>query len=311
MNGVTYMLPFVVGGGILLAVSFLFENVLGSDSEIFKFLNTLGGNAFNFLIPILAGYIAVSVGDRPALMPGMVGGLMAVHSNAGFLGGLAAGFLAGYIVIWMRKLFRGIPQSLEGLKPIFIYPVVGLFLIGTLMYFIVGPIFSIINTAMIDFLNGLGTANKVLLGAVLGGMMATDMGGPFNKAAYTFSIGIFTETGDGALMAAVMAGGMVPPLAIALATTIFKNKFNEAEKRSDVSNYILGLSFITEGAIPYVAIEPLRVIGSSILGSAIAGGLTQLWNTSIPAPHGGIFVIALAEKPKMNKYTEKIRGSYI
>lgn len=229
MNGVTYMLPFVVGGGILLAVSFLFENVLGSDSEIFKFLNTLGGNAFNFLIPILAGYIAVSVGDRLALMPGMVGGLMAVHSNAGFLGGLAAGFLAGYIVIWMRKLFRGIPQSLEGLKPIFIYPVVGLFLIGTLMYFIVGPIFSIINTAMIDFLNGLGTANKVLLGAVLGGMMATDMGGPFNKA-YTFSIGIFTETGDGTLMAAVMDGGMVPPLAIALATTIFKNKFNEAKK---------------------------------------------------------------------------------
>lgn len=299
MNGVTYMLPFVVGGGILLAVSFLFENVLGSDSEIFKFLNTLGGNAFNFLIPILAGYIAVSVGDRPALMPGMVGGLMAVHSNAGFLGGLAAGFLAGYIVIWMRKLFRGIPQSLEGLKPIFIYPVVGLFLIGTLMYFIVGPIFSIINTAMIDFLNGLGTANKVLLGAVLGGMMATDMGGPFNKAAYTFSIGIFTETGDGALMAAVMAGGMVPPLAIALATTIFKNKFNEAEKRSGVSNYILGLSFITEGAIPYAATDPLRVIGSSILGSAIAGGLTQLWNTSIPAPHGGIFVISLAEKPIM------------
>lgn len=188
MNGVTYMLPFVVGGGILLAVSFLFENVLGSDSEIFKFLNTLGGNAFNFLIPILAGYIAVSVGDRPALMIDMVGGLMAVHSNAGFLGGLAAGFLAGYIVIWMRKLFRGIPQSLEGLKPIFIYPVVGLFLICTLMYFIVGPIFSIINTAMIDFLNRLGTANKVLLGAVLGGMMATDMGGHLIRLIHSQSV---------------------------------------------------------------------------------------------------------------------------
>lgn len=295
MNGVSHMLPFVVGGGILMALSFLFESALGDKSEIFKFLNSIGGNAFNFLIPILAGYIAMSIGDRPGLMPGMVGGLMAVNSNAGFLGGLAAGFLAGYLVVFLKKLFRGMPRSLEGLKPILIYPVLGLLLTGLFMYYIVGPIFSNINTAMINFLSDLGTGNAVILGALLAGMMAIDMGGPFNKAAYTFSIGIFTDTGDGSLMAAVMAGGMIPPLAIALATTFFKNKFTAEERRSGVSNYVLGLSFITEGAIPFAASDPLRIIGSSIVGSAIAGGLTQLWNTAIPAPHGGIFVIALAE----------------
>lgn len=295
MNGVSHMLPFVVGGGILMALSFLFESALGDKNEIFKFLNSIGGNAFNFLIPILAGYIAMSIGDRPGLMPGMVGGLMAVNSNAGFLGGLAAGFLAGYLVVFLKKLFRGMPRSLEGLKPILIYPVLGLLLTGLFMYYIVGPIFSNINTAMINFLSDLGTGNAVILGALLAGMMAIDMGGPFNKAAYTFSIGIFTDTGDGSLMAAVMAGGMIPPLAIALATTFFKNKFTAEERRSGVSNYVLGLSFITEGAIPFAASDPLRIIGSSIVGSAIAGGLTQLWNTAIPAPHGGIFVIALAE----------------
>ncbi|WP_033829490.1 PTS fructose transporter subunit IIABC [Bacillus andreraoultii] len=295
MNGVSHMLPFVVGGGILMALSFLFESALGDKSEIFKFLNSIGGNAFNFLIPILAGYIAMSIGDRPGLMPGMVGGLMAVNSNAGFLGGLAAGFLAGYLVVFLKKLFRGMPRSLEGLKPILIYPVLGLLLTGLFMYYIVGPIFSNINTAMINFLSDLGTGNAVILGALLAGMMAIDMGGPFNKAAYTFSIGIFTDTGDGSLMAAVMAGGMIPPLAIALATTFYKNKFTAEERRSGVSNYVLGLSFITEGAIPFAASDPLRIIGSSIVGSAIAGGLTQLWNTAIPAPHGGIFVIALAE----------------
>lgn len=295
MNGVSHMLPFVVGGGILMALSFLFESALGDKSEIFKFLNSIGGNAFNFLIPILAGYIAMSIGDRPGLMPGMVGGLMAVNSNAGFLGGLAAGFLAGYLVVFLKKLLRGMPRSLEGLKPILIYPVLGLLLTGLFMYYIVGPIFSNINTAMINFLSDLGTGNAVILGALLAGMMAIDMGGPFNKAAYTFSIGIFTDTGDGSLMAAVMAGGMIPPLAIALATTFFKNKFTAEERRSGVSNYVLGLSFITEGAIPFAASDPLRIIGSSIVGSAIAGGLTQLWNTAIPAPHGGIFVIALAE----------------
>ncbi|MCM3055393.1 MULTISPECIES: fructose-specific PTS transporter subunit EIIC [Bacillaceae] len=299
MNGVSHMLPFVVGGGILMAISFLFESTLGDDSVTFKFLNTIGGNAFNFLIPILAGYIAMSIGDRPGLMPGMVGGLMAVNSNAGFLGGLAAGFLAGYIVVFLKKLFRGMPRSLEGLKPILLYPILSLFIVGTLMYFIIGPIFSSINTAVVDFLSDMGTANAVLLGALLGGMMSIDMGGPFNKAAYTFSIGVFTDTGDGSFMAAVMAGGMIPPLAIALATTFFKNKFTDEERRSGLSNYLLGISFITEGAIPFAASDPLRIIGSSIVGSAIAGGLTQLWNTAIPAPHGEIFVIALAERPFM------------
>ncbi|GGA92812.1 PTS fructose transporter subunit IIABC [Ornithinibacillus halotolerans] len=297
MNGISHMLPFVVGGGILLALSFLFESFLGDDSTTFTFLNELGGNAFHFLIPIFAGFIALSIADRPGLMPGMVGGLIAVNSNAGFLGGLVAGFLAGYVILFLRKALRGLPKSLEGLKPILLYPVLGLFVTGILMYFVFGPIFATINTAMVDFLQNLGTANAVLLGIVLGGMMAIDMGGPFNKAAYAFSIGIFTDTGDGSLMAAVMAGGMVPPLAIALATTFFKQKFNEDERKAGISNYVMGVSFITEGAIPFAAADPLRVIGSSIIGAAIAGGLTQFFNVAIPAPHGGIFVVPLAEHP--------------
>lgn len=297
MNGISHMLPFVVGGGILMAISFLVESFVGSESTIFTFLNDLGGNAFDFLIPIFAGFIALSIADRPGLMPGMVGGLIAVNSNAGFLGGLVAGFLAGYVVIWLKKVFRKLPKSLEGLKPILLYPVLGLFVTGLLMYFIFGPIFATINTAMVTFLENLGTGNAVILGAILGAMMAIDMGGPFNKAAYAFSIGIFTDTGDGSLMAAIMAGGMIPPLAIALATTLFKNKFTESEKKSGLTNYIMGLSFVTEGAIPFAAADPLRVIGSSVLGAAIAGGLTQFFSTAIPAPHGGIFVIPLAEKP--------------
>lgn len=294
MNGISTMLPFVVGGGILLAISFLVERTLGDTSSLFLFLNGVGGNAFNFLIPILAGYIALSIGDRPGLMPGMVGGLIAVNSNAGFLGGLAAGFLAGYTILALKKGLKGLPQSLNGLKSILFYPILGLLIVGGLMFFIVGPIFATINVAMITFLENLGTGNAVLLGAVLGGMMAIDMGGPFNKAAYAFSIGIFTDTGDGSLMAAVMAGGMIPPLAIALASTFFRNKFNEDEKKSALANYVMGLSFITEGAIPFAAADPMRTIGSSIVGAAIAGGLTQFWDITIPAPHGGIFVVALS-----------------
>ncbi|MCM3400269.1 MULTISPECIES: PTS fructose transporter subunit IIABC [Oceanobacillus] len=297
MNGISHMLPFVIGGGILLAISFLFESILGSDSEIFLFLNEVGGNAFNFLIPIFAGFIAMSIADRPGLMPGMVGGLIAVQSEAGFIGGLVAGFLAGYIVVLLKRGLRGLPRALDGLKPILLYPVLGLFFTGLLMYFVFGPIFAGLNHVMVEFLQNLGTGNAVILGALLGGMMAIDMGGPFNKAAYAFSIGIFTDTGDGSLMAAVMAGGMVPPLAIALASTFFKNKFNENERKSGVTNYVMGISFITEGAIPFAAADPLRVIGSSVLGAAIAGGLTQFWNSAIPAPHGGIFVIPLAENP--------------
>ena len=299
MNGISHMLPFVVGGGIIMAISFLFENWLGAESALFLSFNQIGNAAFQFLIPILAGYIAYSIADRPGLLPGMAGGFLAVQSNAGFLGGLIAGFLAGYVMIGLKKVLKDLPKALAGLKTILIYPVFGLLATGLLMYFIVGPIFSTINNAMIDFLAGLGTSNTVLLGALLGGMMAIDMGGPFNKAAYAFSIGIYTDTGDGRWMAAVMAGGMIPPIAIAIATMLFKNKFSEAERSTTLSNFVMGLSFITEGAIPFAAADPLRVIGSSIVGSAIAGGLTQLWATSIPAPHGGIFVIGLAENALM------------
>ncbi len=295
MNGISHMLPFVIGGGILMAISFLFESFLGENSETFAFLNEIGGNAFDFLIPIFAGFIAMSIADRPGLMPGMVGGLIAVNSEAGFIGGLVAGFLAGYVVVLLKRMLHGLPKSLDGLKPILLYPVLGLFVTGLLMYFIFGPIFAGINAAMVNFLEGLGTGNAVIIGVLLGGMMAIDMGGPFNKAAYAFSIGIFTDTGDGSLMAAVMAGGMVPPLAIALASTLFKSKFNEDERKSGVTNYVMGISFITEGAIPFAAADPLRVIGSSVLGAAIAGGLTQFWDSAIPAPHGGIFVIPLAD----------------
>lgn len=299
MNGISHMLPFVVGGGILIAISFLFETAFGADSPLFISFMAIGGAAFSFLIPILAGYIAMSIADRPGLLPGMAGGYLAVQANAGFLGGLIAGFLAGYIMVYLKKAFKGLPRTLDGMKTILLYPVFGLLITGLLMYFLVGPVFSTINTAMINFLENLGTGNAVLLGAVLGGMMAIDMGGPFNKAAYAFSIGIFTDTGDGRLMAAVMAGGMIPPLAIGIATLIFKNKFTDIEQKSGLSNILLGLSFITEGAIPFAAADPMRVIGSSILGSAIAGGLTQLWAVSIPAPHGGLFVITLANRPLM------------
>lgn len=298
MNGISHMLPFVVGGGILLAISFLFEQVAGVDNPLVKLLQTIGGGdgAFHFLIPILAGFIALSIGDRPALMPGMVGGYMALNSNAGFLGGLAAGFLAGYVVILLRKVFAGLPKTLDGLKPILLYPVFSLLITGGVMFYLFDPVFSWLNEGLIDGLNSLGTSNMVILGIILGGMMAIDMGGPFNKAAYTFAIGVFTSSGNtnGLMMAAVMAGGMVPPLAIALATTFFKNKFTETERKSGVTNYVLGLSFITEGAIPFAAADPLRVLTSCIIGSAVAGGLTQLWNINVPAPHGGIFVAALS-----------------
>lgn len=298
MNGISHMLPFVVGGGILLAISFLIEQTAGENSQIFKLLQTIGGGegAFFFLIPILAGFIAMSIGDRPALMPGMVGGLMAANSNAGFLGGLAAGFLAGYVIIGLRKLLAGLPKTLDGLKPILLYPVLGLLITGTISYYIFDPIFGGINTWLVNVLNNLGTGNAVILGLILGGMMSIDMGGPFNKAAYAFAIGVFTSSGNtnGAMMAAVMAGGMVPPLAIGLATTFFKNKFTEQERKSGLTNYVLGLSFITEGAIPFAAADPLRILTSCIIGSAVAGGLTQFWHLNIPAPHGGIFVAALA-----------------
>ncbi|WP_080873757.1 PTS fructose transporter subunit IIABC [Oceanobacillus timonensis] len=291
MNGISYMLPFVIGGGILMAISFLFEGIYGDESEVFLFFNTIGETAFNFLIPILAGYIAMSISDRPGLMPGIVAGMMAVESDAGFIGGLIGGFVAGYLVLLIKHLLKDLPQSLASLKPILLFPVLGLLVTGAAMYFAIGPVFSTLNNYILDFLQGLGTGNIVLLGVLLGGMMAIDMGGPFNKAAYAFSIGIFTDTGDGAFMAAVMIGGMVPPLAIALATTFFKNKFTSDERKSGTANYIMGLFFVTEGAIPFAAADPLRVITSSVIGSAIAGGLTQFFQSSVPAPHGGIIVV--------------------
>lgn len=303
MNGVSNMLPFVVGGGILMAISFLLEQTVGAHSTTFIFLNSLGNNAFNFLIPVLAAYIAISIGDRPALMPGFVGGYMASQatasvlaskSPAGFLGGLAAGFIAGWVIVGLKKIFKNLPQTLDSLKPILIFPVLGLLIVGFIMYFIINPVFAQINLWLSTFLTHLGAGNALLLGAILGGMMSVDMGGPFNKAAYTFAIGVFTTTKDGSLMAAVMAGGMVPPLAIAVAATIFKNKFTGSERKQAFANYVLGISFITEGAIPFAASDPLHVIVSSVIGSAIGGGLTQLWQITVPAPHGGIFVAPLA-----------------
>lgn len=290
MNGISHMLPFVIGGGILMAISFLVERFAGDESLAFTFLNGLGGDAFSFLIPILAGFIAMSIGDRPALMPGMVAGLMASR-GAGFIGGLIGGFLAGYVVNLMKKACRNLTKSIEGLKPMLIYPVFGLLIVGALMFFIIDPIFTGINTLINNWLMSLSGANMLLLGAILSGMMAIDMGGPINKAAYAFAIGAFTDTGIGTFMAAVMVGGMVPPIAIAIATTFFKDKFTEDQKKTTITNYILGLSFITEGAIPFAAAEPTKVIPASVIGSAIAGAIVGGFNISAPAPHGGVFVL--------------------
>lgn len=292
MNGVSNMLPFVIGGGILIAIAFVFERFQGGDSKMFSALMTIGGaGAFSFLIPVLAGFIAISIADKPGLMPGMVAGYIASSKGAGFLGGLIGGFVAGYTIILLKNMFKGTSRNFDGMKSMIFYPVFGLLISGLLMLYVVSPIFAVINDKMANFLNNMGTANTILLGAVLGGMMSADMGGPINKAAYTFSIGVFTTTGSGAYMAAVMAGGMVPPLAIALAMTLFKNRFDETERQATVTNYILGISFITEGAIPFAAKEPVKVIGSCVVGAALAGGLTQFWNVNAPAPHGGLLVI--------------------
>lgn len=306
MNGISNMLPFVVAGGIVMALSFLIERFVGDQSIWYTFPNQIGNAAFSFLIPVLSAYIAEAIGDRPALMPGFVGGFMASQatmsilpskSPAGFLGGLVAGFLAGYTVLFMKKIFKNLPKTFDGLKPIFIYPILGLLIVGALMYFIVDPIFGMVNHGITAFLNNMGTTNAVVLGVLLGGMMAIDMGGPFNKAAYVFAIGAFETTQNGALMAAVMVGGMVPPLAIAIATTFWPNKWTTQERNSGLSNYLLGISFITEGAIPFAAADPLHIITSSVIGAAIGGGLTQLMHVNVPAPHGGLFVIFLANNP--------------
>ncbi|RSD26207.1 PTS fructose transporter subunit IIABC [Mesobacillus subterraneus] len=301
MNGVSNMLPFVVGGGILIAISFMFGyNAFNPDDPsyhpIAKALMDIGGGggAFGLLVPILAGFIALSIADRPGFAPGMVGGLLAAAGGGGFLGGLVAGFLAGYLVLGLKKLFSGLPASLEGIKTILLYPLFGIALTGFIMLFVVNKPVGALNQAITDWLSGLGTGNAVLLGLVLGLMMAFDMGGPVNKAAYVFGTGLLAN-GVYEPMAAIMAAGMVPPLGIALATTFFKNKFSKEDQDAGKANYIMGLSFITEGAIPFAAADPLRVIPSVMAGSAVAGALSMMFGIGLRAPHGGLFVVPLVD----------------
>ena len=256
----------------------------------------IGGYAFDFMLPVLAGYIAFSIADRPALVVGFVGGIIAKEGGAGFLGALIAGFLAGYLVLGLKKLFSSLPQALEGIKPILLFPLLGAFIISLLMTFIVMPPVVALNNGMTNFLMGLGGSSKLLLGIVLGAMVAVDMGGPVNKAAYVFGIAAL-EAGQFEVMAAVMAGGMVPPLAIALATTFFKNRFTEEEIKSGIVNYVMGLSFITEGAIPFAAADPIHVIPACVVGSGVAGALSMLFGSALRAPHGGIFVIPVISNP--------------
>lgn len=300
MNGVSNMLPFVVGGGILIAISFMFGIKAFDPNDpsyhpIAEALMTIGGtNAFGLMIPVLAGFIAMSIADRPGFAPGMVGGFMAATGGAGFLGGLIAGFLAGYLVVGLKKVFSGLPQSFEGIKPVLLYPLFGILLTGLIMLFIVIDPVKALNDGLTSWLKGMGTGNLVLLGLILGGMMSIDMGGPINKAAFTFGIAMI-DAGNFAPHAAIMAGGMVPPLGLAIATTLFKNKFTKAEKEAGKTCYIMGASFITEGAIPFAAADPGRVIPATVIGSAVAGALTMIFGIGLPAPHGGVFVIPVVE----------------
>ena len=303
MNGVSHMLPFVIGGGILIALAFLFDmdNAgaanFGSGTPVAALLKNIGGLSFSMMMPILAGYIAMSIGERPALMPGIVGGFLATTGGSGFFGALFAGFIAGYLVLLLKKVLSVLPESLEGTKPILFYPVLGLVLIGLIMTFVINPPTAIFNTWLFDSLNGMTTSSRIVLGFVLGGMMSIDFGGPINKAAYVFgTASLMSATGQAVssgIMASVMAGGMVPPLAIALAMLIFRNKFTPKERQSTITNFIMGLSFITEGAIPFAASDPLRVIPACAIGSAVAGSLSMLFGCALPAPHGGIFVFGV------------------
>ncbi|MGL5126538.1 MAG: PTS fructose transporter subunit IIABC [Fusobacteriaceae bacterium] len=304
MSGVSNMLPFVVGGGILIALSFIFgikafEPTDPTFNPIAKLLMDIGGgNAFFLMIPVLAGFIGMSIADRPGLAPAMVAGLISANNGGGFLGALVGGFLAGYIVLLLKKVFSKLPESLEGIKPVLLYPLFGILLTGLAMYLVVIQPIAFLNNGMTSFLNSLGTGNLVLLGVIVGGMMAIDMGGPINKAAFTFGIAAIAA-GNYAPHAAVMAGGMVPPLGIALATTIFKNRFTKEEREAGITCYIMGASFITEGAIPFAASDPLRVIVSSVAGSSIAGGMAMYFGCLLPAPHGGLFVLPIVTNPLM------------
>lgn len=304
MNGVSHMLPFVVGGGILIALSFLIDGFavdinslsaaerssFGSITDAARLFNEIGNVAFKFMLPVLAGFIAMAIGDRPALAVGFVGGMMAANGTSGFLGALAAGFAAGYIVLLLVKLCGKLPDALEKIAPVLIYPVIGILVMGLLMKFAVEPVMGYINTAMNNGLNSMGSGSRIVLGLVLGGMMAIDMGGPFNKAAYVFGTASIASANYD-IMASVMIGGMVPPCAIALATIIFKNKFSKQERQSGPTNLIMGLAFITEGAIPYAAADPFRVIPACVVGSGVAGALSMAFNCTLMAPHGGIFVV--------------------
>lgn len=309
MSGVSHMLPFVIGGGIAIALSFMIDQMigvpqdalgqLGSYNTIAAHFNTIGGYAFGFMLPVLAGYIAYSIADRPGLVAGFVAGAAASAGGAGFLGALVGGFIAGYFVVWLKQMFKNLPKSFDGIKTILFYPVLGVIVVGFMMLLVNIPM-SALNTAMNNFLENLSGTNAVLLGALLAGMMAIDLGGPINKAAYVFGTGTLAAsiaTGGSAVMAAVMAGGMVPPLAIFIATRVFPKKFTAAERDAGITNLIMGLSFITEGAIPFAASNPLRFLPGFVVGSAVTGALTMALNIKVMAPHGGVFVLPLVSSP--------------
>lgn len=312
MNGVSHMLPFVVGGGILIAIAFLIDGFsvdlnslpadqranFGTITQAAAMFKRIGGTAFGFMLPILAGFIAMSIADRPGLAVGFVGGSIAANGTSGFLGALVAGFVAGYIVLLLKKVFSKLPESLDGMKPVLLYPLLGIFLVGVIMQFVVEPPIGALNTAINNGLNGLNGASAVVLGVLLGGMMSVDMGGPVNKAAYVFGTASIAA-GNYNIMAAVMIGGMVPPIAIALATIFFKNKFTAEERKAGPTNFIMGLSFITEGAIPFAASDPLHVLPACVVGSAVAGGLSMAFGCTLMAPHGGIFVVPTIGNPLM------------
>ena len=312
MNGVSHMLPFVVGGGILIAIAFLIDGFsvdlnslpadqranFGTITQAAAMFKGIGGTAFGFMLPILAGFIAMSIADRPGLAVGFVGGSIAANGTSGFLGALVAGFVAGYIVLLLKKVFSKLPESLDGMKPVLLYPLLGIFLVGVIMQFVVEPPIGALNTAINNGLNGLNGASAVVLGVLLGGMMSVDMGGPVNKAAYVFGTASIAA-GSYNIMAAVMIGGMVPPIAIALATIFFKNKFTAEERKAGPTNFIMGLSFITEGAIPFAASDPLHVLPACVVGSAVAGGLSMAFGCTLMAPHGGIFVVPTIGNPLM------------
>lgn len=304
MNGVSHMLPFVVGGGILIALAFLFDDYsidpknFGSNTPLAKFFKDIGGASFGFMLPVLAGFISMSIADRPGLAVGFVGGALAGTTGSGFLGALIAGFLGGYIVNFLKKASKCLPESLEGIKPMLIYPFFGILIMGFISLFIIAPPVSAINGWMVDTLKNMDPSARIFMGMIVAGMMAVDMGGPINKAAYVTGTGLLAS-GEFHVMAAVMAGGMVPPLAIALCTTFFKNRFTESERKAGITNYVMGLSFITEGAIPFAAADPLRVIPACVVGSAVTGALTMAFDCTLRAPHGGIFVVPTIGNPLM------------